>query len=135
MTSSHESSLRSEIRLEARGRAGISSLCSSTRGVAKPIGLMIGLASHSSSSSSICFKTDRRGGDDLALGKDFAWRTEDVGLVGRTIDVAIELLFPSDDSSSSGTPASSVLISEKGGGLIECAVSSGVVTACGNEES
>ena len=69
------------------------------------------------------------------LGKDFACRTEDMGVVGRTIEVAIELLFPSDISSSSGTPASSVLIIENGGGLIECAVSSGVVTACGSERS
>ncbi len=69
------------------------------------------------------------------LGKDFACRIDEVGVLGRTIDVAMELLLSSNISSSSGTPASSVLIIEKGGGLIECAVSSGVVTACGNEGS
>ena len=71
-------------------------------------------------------------GDLLELGNDFAWRS--VG-VGERANVTMELLFPSDVSSSSGTPESSVLIIEKGSGLRECAESSGVVTACGSEGS
>lgn len=133
MTSSHESSKRVETRLVTCGRMGISSLCSSTEGAAKPEDIVLCLTADPDLSSVGSGSTpDHRCGDILELGNDLACRS--VGVEERAT-VVIELLLPSDVSSSSGTPVSSVLTMEKGNGLSECAESSGVVTACGSEES
>ena len=72
---------------------------------------------------------DQRCGESLIPGNDLACRRFELGVEGRRIKVVVEFLFPSNVSSSSGTPVSSVLTIEKGRGRMVCAVSSGVVTA------
>lgn len=133
MTSSQESSIRAEIRLGTCGRSGISSVCSSLLVGSKPKDIVLCLGRGSLLSSHGDGKVpDHRWGDILEFGNDFACRS--VGVVERA-NVTMELLLPSEVSSSSGTPESSVLIIENGSGLRECAESSGVVTACGSEGS
>ena len=138
MTSSQDSSTPcgpAEVKRTASGREGTSSRCSSANKSEhwREVPTSWDIVS-TSLCSDLCAVMGRRWGDAV-LGKDFACRRREFGVEGRIASVVTELLFPSGVSSSSGTSVSSVLTIENGIDRIVCAVSSGVVTACGVSKS